>query len=133
MRKSLLLVSAHNPAPRLSCTQLPRTSAPLTAQNLTPPVQPQPGRRRSQSSVLLPTISLPSTTRPLMRSPALYAFMPYWPLSRRQLARTCWRAPAISPAPALFWIVACSITQPSAESWLTTPSSCGATKPCTVR
>ena len=50
MRKSLLLVSAHNPVPRLSCTQLPRTSAPLTAQNLTPPVQPQPGRRRSQSS-----------------------------------------------------------------------------------
>ena len=59
--------------------------------------------------------------------------MPYWPLPRRQLARTCWRAPAISPAPELFWIVACSITQPSAESWLTTPSSCGATNPCTVR
>ncbi len=128
----MLLVSAHRPVPRLSCTQLPRTSAPWTAQNLTPPVQPQPGRLRSQSPVLLPVISLPSTTRSWMTPSPLYAFMPYWPLPRRQLARTSCRSPAISPAPELFWIVACSITHPSAESWLTTPSSCGAAKSCTV-
>ncbi len=108
-------------------------SAPSTAQNLMPPVQPQPGFRFSQLSVLLPTTSLPSTTRPLMESPVLYAFIPYCPLARRQLSLTSWRAPAISPAPELYWIFACSITQPSAMSWLTTPSLFGATKRCTVR
>ena len=59
--------------------------------------------------------------------------MPYWPLSRRQLPRTCWRAPAISPRPALFWMVLASITQPSPESWLTTPSFAGGAEPWTVR
>lgn len=35
--------------------------------------------------------------------------------------------------PRLFWIVLSSITQPSPESWFTTPWSCGATKPWMVR
>lgn len=66
IRKSLLFVSAHNPTPRLACTQLPRTSAPSTDQNFTPPVQPQPSTFFSQSPVLLPVISLPSTTSPVI-------------------------------------------------------------------
>jgi hypothetical protein len=45
-------------------------SALSTAQNFTPPVQPQPSILDSQSPVLLPVISLPSTTRSVM-SPAL--------------------------------------------------------------
>src|SRR6266498_1273805 len=131
MRKSLLLVSAHNPVPRLSCTQLSRTSALSTAQNFTPPVHPQPSILVSQSPVLLPTISLPSTTRSV-RSPSLYAFMPYCPLSFRQFPRTTWCEPAIIPAPSFFSIVLSSITQPSPESWLTTPSLGGGTNPVTV-
>lgn len=66
MRKSLLLVSAHRPAPWLSWTQFPRMSARLTDQNLIPPLHPQPGTRVSQSSVLFPAISLPSTTSPVI-------------------------------------------------------------------
>jgi hypothetical protein len=38
-------------------------SARLTDQNFAPPVQPQPGDWVSQSSVLLPVISLFSTVR----------------------------------------------------------------------
>ena len=69
MRKSLLFVSAQMPGPRLSWIQLPRTSAPLTDQNFMAPLHPQPGTLCSQSWVLLPVISLPSTTSPVMPLP----------------------------------------------------------------
>src|SRR5437764_5311912 len=89
IRKSLLFVSAHRPGPWLSCTQLPRTSAPLTAQNLTPPVQPQPSIFFSQSPVLLAAISLPSTTSPVIGVAPENAFIPYCPFWRRQFPRIC--------------------------------------------
>jgi hypothetical protein len=54
--------------------------------------------------------------------------MPYWPLSRRQLPITRWREPAIMPAPPLRSMVLSWITQPSPESWFTTPSLGGGSK-----
>ena len=65
----MLFVSAHKPTEWLSCTQLFVMRAPCTAQNLPPPVQPQPGWRTSQSPVLFPMISLWSNTTSVMPSP----------------------------------------------------------------
>ena len=59
--------------------------------------------------------------------------MPYWPLLRRQLPTSFWWAPAMTAAPWLSSIVLSRIVQPSAESWLTTPWSCGGVKPRMVR
>ena len=58
----MLFVSAHRPTLRLSWTQLSMIRAPRVSQNLPPPVQPQPSIRASQSSVLLPAISLCAST-----------------------------------------------------------------------
>src|SRR6185436_20418135 len=105
------------------------------SQNLPPPVQPHPSRRFSQLSVLLPEISFPSRTT-FFTPFSAYALNPYCPLLRRQFSLS--RPPELSmtPAPALFSRVLACTLQPSAESWLTTPSLLlppAEPKFCTVR
>src|SRR5471032_1857406 len=105
-----------------------QSATPLTAQNFTPPLQPQPGFDFSVLAVLLAAISLWSTTRFVIPSPSWYALIPYWPLSARQLSRITLFAPAMSAAPALSTMLLFAIVLLLPESWFTTPWSSGEVK-----
>ena len=81
----MLLVSAHRPVPLLSWTQLLVTRAPLTSQNLPPPVQPQPRCGLPVVGVVAGDFVVVQDDVLWRPSTAAYMLKPYCPLSFKQL------------------------------------------------
>jgi hypothetical protein len=110
-----LFVSAHNPTPRLSCTWFARSATLRAFQNMPPPVQAHPGRRRTQFAVVLPVISWCAQDA----VPRVEPLEPVLPLVSQAVALHVTAVPMKTHAPPLRRMVSRMILQPVAESWLT--------------